>query len=76
MGKVASAASPHGKDHIRLFFAMSSVIRFLFATAKASGRKDRLGLEIRSVIPVVPSPGTPILEGAIHREASCQKLEF
>jgi len=46
MGKVAIAASPHGKDHIRLLFAMSSVIRFLFATAKALG--ERTGLAWKS----------------------------
>jgi hypothetical protein len=33
MGEVAIAASPHGSDHIRLFFAMSNVkFRFLFAS--------------------------------------------
>jgi hypothetical protein len=46
MGKVAIAASPHGKDHIRLLFAMSRDIRFLFAQAKPSG--ERTGLAWKS----------------------------
>jgi hypothetical protein len=38
MGEVAIGAPLHGKDHIRLLFAMSRDIRFLFACGIAPAK--------------------------------------
>jgi hypothetical protein len=76
MGEVAIAASLHGKDHIRLLFAVSRDIRFLFARGSLR-RRGRSYPEIPAPNRPTRRSGAPILEsGEGPGGRRCRKSEY